>query len=176
MNHIVYRSSFFLLLLWSLVIFRSFQSLSSPWRRAFPDTVLSDSFDFVMHNVFILACCIIFSSKAESNERFQVLQVSSTEAKAPLTLISVSLLFCFLVVSFAVCHTVALPWFMSCLCFVSVSIPLHLKCPATPPVSSLGQIFNSLLFFPHSSALNATCLKPYSLISTTVSGFERKLS
>lgn len=92
--------------------FPSFQSPTFPPKRAFPNTVLSDSLVSVMHNILSwhVASYSPLSSKAESNEKFQPLQVSSsTKAEAPLTLISVSLLFCFLVVSFAVCHAVALP-------------------------------------------------------------------
>lgn len=147
---------FSLLLLWFLVlagyIFTHFSLPLSSGKRAFPATVLSDSLVFVMHNILSwhVASYSPLSSKAEIYDKFQALQVSSSsKAETPLTLISVSLLFCFLVVSFAVCHAVALPWFMSCLCFVSVSIPVHLKCPARPPSVSLPQsILQISLFSP----------------------------
>lgn len=119
--------------------------------------------------------CHIFPSLLKQKHLNQVnysitVQVSSsTQAENPLTLISFSLLFCFLVVSFAVCHAVALSWFMSCLCFVSVSIPLHLKCPVLPLLSLPWISFSILSFPPCSSALDATFSSFFSLVFTTVS-------
>lgn len=138
--------------------FRSFQSPALPQKGPLLTQFLVTP-QFLLCITFYLGMLHhILSSKAESNDTFQALQVaSSAKAEAPLTLISVSLLFCFLVVSFAVCHAVALPWFMSCLCFVSVSIPLHLKCPALPPPSLTSVNSSNLSFFsPHSSASTAT--------------------
>lgn len=133
MKHFLFRLCFFMILSSWRLHFPSSQSPTSPppQKRAFPDKALKWLLVVsVMHNSYLGMLHQTLPS-AESNESFQALRVS-TKAKAPLTLISVSLLFCFLVVSFSVCHSVALPWFMSCLCFVSVSIPLHLKCPALP--------------------------------------------
>lgn len=58
---------------------------------------------------------------------------------------------------------------MSCLCFVSVSIPLHLKCPALP-LRLLPSVNSShISFFPPTLQLEMLLSKACSLVSATIS-------
>lgn len=134
-------------------LFCSFRPATFLGKSAFPDSIWVIP-EFLLH-IFILASCIIFSSKAVqlSDSRLPA------EAETPLTLISVSLLFPGCIVCCLPCCSITLIYVLSLLCLSFHTSPYEK--PRSPP-PSLTSVSSLNLSVPPSRISMQLTLTPFS--------------
>lgn len=149
---------FFLMIFSSCRLFCSFRPATFLGKSAFPDSIWVIP-QFLLH-IFILASCIIFSSKAVqlSDSRLPA------EAETPLTLISVSLLFPGCIVCCLPCCSITLIYVLSLLCLSFHTSPYEK--PRSPPPSLTSVSSLNLSFPPSRISMQLTLNAFFLLVST----------